>query len=72
MKKVIKGMILAVCVIFLVSIVFVEAIMDHGCVSARGIKASGITETTYMSPALRENTAARQEIQNKVKIARFN
>lgn len=52
--------------------VFVEAIMDHGCVSARGIKASGITETTYMSPALRENTAARQEIQNKVKIARFN
>lgn len=52
--------------------VFVEAIMDHGCVSARGIKASGITETTFMSPALRENTAARQEIQNKVKIARFN
>jgi len=52
--------------------VFVEAIMDHGCVSARGIKASGITETTYMSPALRDNTAARQEIQNKVKIARFN
>ena len=52
--------------------VFVEAIMDHGCVSDRGIKASGITETTYMSPALRENTAARQEIQNKVKIARFN
>lgn len=52
--------------------VFVEAIMDHGCVSARGVKSSGITETTYMSPALRENHEARHEIQNKVKIARFN
>ena len=50
--------------------VYVEAILDHGCVSARGVKASGITETTYMSPALRENDKARQEIQNKVIISR--
>lgn len=50
--------------------VFVEAILDHGCVSARGVKASGITETTYMSPALRKNLEARREIQNKVIIAR--
>lgn len=50
--------------------VYVEAILDHGCVSARGAKASGVTETTYMSPALRENLEARHEIQNKVIIAR--
>ena len=50
--------------------VYVEAILDHGCVSARGVKASGVTETTYMSPALRENLEARHEIQNKVIIAR--
>lgn len=50
--------------------VYVEAVLDHGCVSARGIKASGVTETTYMSPALRSNKQARQEIQNKVIIAR--
>lgn len=50
--------------------VFVEAILDHGCVSARGVKASGVTETTYMSPALRKNLEARHEIQNKVIIAR--
>lgn len=50
--------------------VYVEAILDHGCVSARGVKASGVTETTYMSPALRENLQARLEIQNKVIISR--
>lgn len=50
--------------------VYVEAIMDHACVSARGVKSSGITETTYMSPALRNNMQARAEIQNKVIISR--
>ena len=50
--------------------VYVEAIMDHGCVSARGVKSSGITETTYMSPALRNNAQARMEIQNKVILSR--
>ena len=50
--------------------VYVEAILDHGCVSARGVKASGVTETTYMSPALRQNLEARREIQNKVIISR--
>ena len=50
--------------------VYVEAIMDHGCVSARGGKSSGITETTYMSPALRNNSFARSEIQNKVMLSR--
>ena len=50
--------------------VYVEAIMDHGCVSARGVKSSGITETTYMSPALRNNSFARSEIQNKVMLSR--
>ena len=50
--------------------VYVEAILDHGCVSARGAKSSGITETTYMSPALRNNKEARREIQNKVIITK--
>lgn len=50
--------------------VYVEAIMDHGCVSARGVKAEGITETTYMTPKLRNNAAARAEIQNKVVLAK--
>ena len=50
--------------------VYVEAIMDHGCVSARGVKSSGITETTYISPALRNNTQARMEIQNKIIISK--
>lgn len=50
--------------------VYVEAILDHGCVSARGVKSSGVTETTYMSPALRKNLEARREIQNKVIISR--
>ena len=50
--------------------VYVEAIMDHACVSARGIKSSGVTETTYMSPALRKNVQTRTEIQNKVIISR--
>lgn len=50
--------------------VYVAAIMDHGCVSARGVKSSGITETTYMSPALRNNSFARIEIQNKVMLSR--
>ena len=50
--------------------VYVEAIMDHACVSARGVKSSGITETTYISPALRNNTQARMEIQNKIIISK--
>lgn len=50
--------------------VYVEAILDHGCVSARGVKASGMTEATYMSPALRDNLEARREIQNKVIISK--
>lgn len=50
--------------------VYVEAILDHGCVSARGVRSSGITETTYMSPALRNNQQARIEIQNKVIISK--
>lgn len=50
--------------------VYVQLVMDHGCVSARGVKSSGVTETTYMTPELKNNIQARQEIQNKVIMAR--
>lgn len=50
--------------------VYVEAILDHGCVSARGVKSSGVTITPYMSPALRNNPEARREVQNKILIAK--
>lgn len=52
--------------------VFVQLVMDHGCVSARGVKSSGVTETTYMTPKLKNNKEARREIQNKVIMARSN
>ena len=46
--------------------VYVRSIMDHGCVSARGAKSSGVTDVTYITPALRNNHEARKEIESKV------
>lgn len=46
--------------------VYVRSIMDHGCVSARGAKSSGVTDVTYMTPELRNNPEARKEIEGKV------
>ncbi len=46
--------------------VYVRSIMDHGCVSARGAKSSGVTDVTYITPALRSNHEARKEIESKV------
>ena len=46
--------------------VYVRLIMDHGCVSARGIKSSGVTDVTYITPELRKNSEARKEIECKV------
>lgn len=46
--------------------VYVRSIMDHGCVSARGAKSSGVTDVTYITPALRSNYEARKEIESKV------
>lgn len=46
--------------------VYVRSIMDHGCVSARGSKSSGVTDVTYITPKLREDVETRKEIEGKV------
>ena len=46
--------------------VYVRSIMDHGCVSARGAHSSGVTDVTYITPALREDVEMRKEIESKV------
>ena len=46
--------------------VYVRSVMDHGCVSARGAKSSGVTDVTYITPELRKDSEARKEIECKV------
>ena len=46
--------------------VYVRSIMEHNCVSARGAKSSGLTDVTYISPRLRQDSEARKEIEGKV------
>lgn len=46
--------------------VYVQLIMDHGCVSARGIKADSTTDVTFMSDKLKSNIEARKEIETKI------
>lgn len=46
--------------------IYVRAIMDHGCVSARGSKSSGVTDVTHITPALRADVEMRKEIESKV------
>lgn len=46
--------------------IYVRSIMDHGCVSARGIRSSGKTDATFMTPELRKDTEMRKEIESKV------
>lgn len=46
--------------------VYVQIVMNHGCVSARGPKSEGVTDVTYISDMLRTNTLARQEIETKI------
>lgn len=46
--------------------VYVRSVMDHGCVSARGAKSSGVTDVTYITPELRNDVEARKEIEGKV------
>lgn len=45
--------------------VYVNLNMKHMCVSARGAKAHGCTNVTYMTPALRRNISAREEFERK-------
>ena len=46
--------------------VYVQILMNHGCVSARGPKSEGITDVTYISNALKTNSETRQEIETKI------
>lgn len=46
--------------------VYVQLVMNHGCVSARGPKSEGVTDVTYISPALQSDFEARREIETKI------
>ena len=46
--------------------VYVQVIMNHGCVSARGPKSQGLTDVTFLSDKLRDNKEARVEIETKI------
>ena len=45
--------------------VYVNLNMKHGCVSARGVKASGSTNVTFMTKELRSDTQTRDEFEKK-------
>lgn len=45
--------------------VYVNLNMKHGCVSARGAKAQGCTNVTFMTKALRKNVETRNEFERK-------
>ena len=45
--------------------IYVNLNMKHGCVSARGVKAAGSTNVTFMTKALRNNIGAREEFEKK-------
>ena len=46
--------------------VYVQIVMNHGCVSARGPKSEGVTDVTYISDLLKSNIEARNEIETKI------
>ena len=46
--------------------VYVQIIMNHGCVSARGPKSQGATDVTFLSDKLKGNKDARMEIETKI------
>lgn len=45
--------------------VYVNLNMKHGCVSARGAKANGSTNVTFMTKELRKDVEARDEFERK-------
>ena len=53
-------------------LVYVQIVMNHGCVSARGPKSEGVTDVTYISDLLKLNEQARQEIETKIANLRRN
>lgn len=46
--------------------VYVQIVMNHGCVSARGPKSSGLTDVTFISEELKDNIELRREIETKI------
>ena len=46
--------------------VYVQLVMNHGCVSARGPKSEGVTDVTYISTELQADLEARREIETKI------
>lgn len=52
--------------------VYVQLIMNHGCVSARGPKSQGKTSVKHVSDTLKENTSARREIESEIASLRKN
>lgn len=46
--------------------VYVRSIMDHGCVSSRGVMQEGVTDVTTITPELRADVEMRKEIESKV------
>ena len=45
--------------------VYVNLTMKHGCVSARGVRADGNTNVTFMTKPLRKNINTRDEFERK-------
>ena len=54
------------------NLVYVQIVMNHGCVSARGPKSEGVTDVTYISDNLKSDEQARQEIELKIANLRRN
>ena len=48
------------------NMVYVQLVMNHGCVSARGPKSEGVTDVTFITEELKEEKELRQEIETKI------
>lgn len=48
------------------NMVYVQIVMNHGCVAARGPKSEGVTDVTYISDDLKDSIQSRQEIETKI------
>ena len=52
--------------------VYVQLVMNHGCVSARGPKSQGKTDVTFITEDLKQMPELRQEIESKIANLRRN
>lgn len=48
------------------NMVYVQLVMNHGCVSARGPKSEGVTDVTFITEELKNERELRQEIETKI------